>query len=137
MASAASFELGPLRQVSLVAADVERALPFYRDSLGLPLLATFGALAFFDLGGTRLLLEAREREEMGGNSVLYFAVPDIHVARQALVARGVDFEDEPHLIHRDDAGIFGPAGEEEWMTFFRDTEGNLLALSSRERPGRA
>ncbi|MDP9387931.1 MAG: VOC family protein [Actinomycetota bacterium] len=87
--------------MSLVAADFERALAFYRDSLGLPLLATFGALAFFDLGGTRLLLEAREREEMGANSVLYFAVPDIHVARQALVARGVDFEDEPHLIHRE------------------------------------
>jgi len=44
---------------------------------------------------------------------------------------GVVFEDEPHLVHRDEAGTFGAAGEEEWMTFFRDPAGNLLVLVSR------
>lgn len=133
MAATGRFDLGPLRQVSLLVADFQRAVAFYRDTLGLPLLATFGSLAFFDLAGTRLLLEAREGEQVGGSCVLYLAVPDIHGAHQELAARGVPFEDEPHLVHRDETGTFGAAGEEEWMSFFRDTEGNLLALSSQER----
>ncbi len=41
--------------------------------------------------------------------------------------------DEPHTIFTDAQGTFGPAGEDERMAFFHDTEGNVLALSSRER----
>jgi methylmalonyl-CoA/ethylmalonyl-CoA epimerase len=122
---------GTLRQVALPAADVGRAVAFYRDVLGLPHLATYGdALAFFDLGGPRLMLERGE----GSGSVLYLEVPDVHEAHAALIAAGVTFEDEPHAIFRDDAGTFGPAGGEEWMTFFRDTEGNLLAVAGRHGP---
>lgn len=128
-----SLSLGPLRQVSQGARDLDRAVAFYRDVLGVRLITRFGPLAFFDLGGVRLLLE-RADDAAGTGSVLYFAVPDIRAARDELTARGVAFEDEPHVIHRDDDGTFGAAGEEEWMTFFRDTEGNTLALSSRERP---
>lgn len=124
-----------LRQVSLTVADLDRAVAFYVDVLGLRLIARPGPLAFIDAGdGTRLFLESGGHEGMGHSWVLYFAVPDIRAARDELAARGVAFEDEPHVIHRDDDGTFGPAGEEEWMTFFRDTEGNMLALSSRERP---
>ena len=110
--------------------DPEEALGFYRDALGLRLIANPGPLAFFDLAGVRLFME---KGTAGSGSVLYLAVPDIRQARQELESRGVGFVDEPHVIHRDADGTFGPAGEEEWMTFFRDSEGNLLALSSRER----
>jgi methylmalonyl-CoA/ethylmalonyl-CoA epimerase len=123
---------GKLRQVALPAADVGRAVAFYRDVLGLVLLATFGdGLAIFDLAGTRLMIE---QGEGGTGSVLYLEVPDVHAAHAALQAAGVTFEDEPHAIFRDDAGTFGPAGGEEWMTFFRDTEGNLLAVAGRHGP---
>lgn len=64
--------------------------------------------------------------------MLYLSVDDIQAARAALEERGVAFEDEPHVIFRDEDGTFGEAGRDEWMTFFRDSEGNLLALSSRE-----
>ena len=40
----------------------------------------------------------------------------------------------PHGGFRDTEGVFGEAGEDEWMTFFRDQDGSLLALSSRARP---
>lgn len=125
--------LGRVRQISQHAEDLDRAVAFYGDVLGLTPLGRFGPLAFFDLSGTRLLLEEGGGSGPGG-SVIYFAVDDIHAASTELRRRGVSFEDEPHRIHRDDQGIFGPAGEEEWMTFFRDSEGNLLALSSRIRP---
>ena len=127
--------LGPLRQVSLHAADVARAVTFYRDVLGLPLLATYGdGLAFFDLAGTRLMIEGGGGQPPPTGSVLYLDVPDVHAAHAQLQAAGVTFEDEPHMIFRDDAGTFGPAGGEEWMTFFRDTEGNLLAIAGRHGP---
>lgn len=122
-----------LRQVSLDVGDADAAVAFYTEGLGLPLLARFGPLVFLDLGGTRLLLETGQDVRREG-SILYLTVDDIHAARAVLEERGVTFEDEPHAIHRDDDGTFGPAGEEEWMTFFRDPDGNLLALSSRRAP---
>ena len=121
-----------LRQVSQGARDLDRAVAFYRDVLEVPFVARYGGLAFFDLGGVRLLLEASPEP---ATSILYLGVVDIRSARATLEARGVAFEDEPHAIFTDTEGTFGPAGEAEWMTFFRDSEGNLLALSSREPPG--
>jgi len=58
-------------------------------------------------------------------------VPDVEAAAAELAERGVVFEGEPHVIFTDDSGLFGPPGGEEWMAFFRDSEGNLVGLSSR------
>jgi len=64
-----------LRQVALPATDVDRAVAFYRDTVGLRFIARFGDLAFFDLNGVRLLVE---RAPAGtGASVLYLAVDDV------------------------------------------------------------
>lgn len=122
---------GRLRQVAVPVDDVERAVGFYRDVLGLRHVATYGDLAFFDLDGVRLLLERSESSERSGAHVLYLDVDDIDASHAALRERGVAFVDEPHLIFADQAGTFGPAGEEEWMAFLHDTEGNLLALATR------
>jgi methylmalonyl-CoA/ethylmalonyl-CoA epimerase len=117
-----------LHQVSQRAHDLDRAVAFYRDVVGCPFIARFDppGLAFFDLGNTRLLLEAA-----APSVVLYLEVPDIAAAHQALVAARVVIVADPHRIHRDDAGRFGPVGSEEWMAFFRDSEDNLLALVER------
>lgn len=123
---------GTLRQVSQRAIDVDRAAAFYEEVLGLRLIARFGPLAFFDLHGIRLFLSAGEGEARGPGSVLYLAVDDVKAARRGLEAKGVVFIDEPHVLFVDQAGTFGTAGESEWMTFFHDSEGNVLALSSRE-----
>ena len=61
-------------------------------------------------------------------------VDDVEAACASLRAQGVDFESEPHLVHTDDQGMFGPPGGEEWMAFLRDSEGNLVGLSSRRDP---
>ena len=123
-----------LRQVAMPVADLARAVEFYGEVVGLGHIATFGDLAFFDLGGVRLLLDRSEVVAPSDGMVLYLAVDDIHAVRDSLAARGVEFVDDPHVIHTDSAGTFGTAGEAEWMTFFRDPDGNLLALSSREPP---
>jgi methylmalonyl-CoA/ethylmalonyl-CoA epimerase len=122
-----------LTQVALGVADADRAVAFYRDVLGLRLLARFDppGLAFFDLGGTRLLLE-----QGAPASLLYLTVDDIDAAVGELRAQGVEFADEPHCIHVDDEGTFGERGVAEWMVFFKDSEGNLVALDER-RPAHA
>jgi methylmalonyl-CoA/ethylmalonyl-CoA epimerase len=123
-----TLQIGGLRQVAQRAKDLDASIAFYRDTLGLRFIARYDppGIAFFDLGGTRLFLEPGE-----ASTVLYLQVPDIHAAYRALAARGVKFEDEPRVIYKDDDGTFGPAGEEEWMAFFRDPSGNMLALTAR------
>ncbi|MGD0124278.1 MAG: VOC family protein [Terriglobia bacterium] len=125
--SVASLNVGVSRlgQVQIRAHDVERAATFYEDVLGLKLL--FKAppgLAFFDCGGVRLMIDRPEKPEFDHpSSVLYFAVPDIQAAHAQLKQSGVRFEDEPHLIAR-------MPDHDLWMTFFRDSEENLMALMS-------
>ena len=120
-----------VHQIAQHADDLDRAVAFYRDTLGLALIARFDppGLAFFDLGNTRLLLEAA-----ASSVVLYYEVDDIDTSYRSLLAAGVEFVAEPHRIHRDDAGDFGPVGGEEWMAFFRDSEQNLVALVERRAP---
>ncbi|HEX7165749.1 MAG TPA: VOC family protein [Acidimicrobiales bacterium] len=117
-----------LRQVAQRAEDLARATSFYRDVLELPLIARFDppGLVFFDLGGTRLLLEVGAPA-----ALLYMAVADVAEVTDRLRARGVTIEAEPHVIHVDADGLFGPAGDAEEMAFFRDSEDNLLGLAGR------
>jgi DNA-binding CsgD family transcriptional regulator/catechol 2,3-dioxygenase-like lactoylglutathione lyase family enzyme len=120
------LHLGPVGQVSLFARDTARAERFYRDTLGLRHIFTFGDLAFFDADGLRLYVHTRAEKEWRPSSVLYFVVADLVGAQRELESRGVRFTAGAHLVHRDDA-----AGTEEWMAFFEDSEGNMLALMSR------
>jgi methylmalonyl-CoA/ethylmalonyl-CoA epimerase len=117
-----------LHQVAQRADDLDRAVAFYHDTLGLPLIARFDppGLAFFDLGNTRLLIERG-----ASPATLYLEVDDIDASLGHLEAAGVEIIDRPHLIFSDDAGTFGDAGTEEWMAFFRDSEGNAVGLVER------
>jgi DNA-binding CsgD family transcriptional regulator/catechol 2,3-dioxygenase-like lactoylglutathione lyase family enzyme len=126
--AATGVRLGAIGQISLSIRDVERAERFYRDTLGLPHLFTFGDLTFFDCAGTRLYMHCRDDADWQPSSILYFTVDDIAAAYDQLTGRGVAFSGAPHLIHRHDDGT------EEWMAFFEDTEGNTLALMSRVPP---
>ena len=100
--------------------DVERAMAFYRDVLGVPFLFDYPGLAFFDLGGVRLMLSTPEGEERL-SPVLYFRVPDIEQSYGSLRDKGVEFVGEPHVVHRTD-------DYELSIAFFNDGEGNALAL---------
>jgi len=117
------IRLGTIQQIGLVQHDVARAVPFYRDGLGLPLQFEVAGMAFFDAGGVRLMLTKPSAEEFDHqNSVLYFDVPDVHAAHAALSARGVPFDDTPHLVGR-------TGTHEVWMTFCRGPERNPIAIS--------
>jgi methylmalonyl-CoA/ethylmalonyl-CoA epimerase len=130
-------QLNAIHQIAMRVTDIDRAVGFYRDALGATFVAKFDppGLAFFDFGGLRLMLSKPESPESDHpGSPLYFRVDEIQAAYGDLQARGVEFVAEPHFIHRDADGTFGTAGAETWMAFFRDPDGNLLALSSEVVP---
>jgi methylmalonyl-CoA/ethylmalonyl-CoA epimerase len=119
--------LSRIHQISMRVHDVDRAVRFYRDALGVPFLfAAPPRLAFFDCGGVRLMLSTPEPGFDHPGSVVYFAVDDIAEAHASLKARGVTFSGEPHKI----ATL---ADREVWLADFQDTEGNTLALMSEPR----
>jgi methylmalonyl-CoA/ethylmalonyl-CoA epimerase len=124
-----SFGLAQIGQIAVPVSDIERAVAFYRDALGMRFL--FQAppgLGFFDCGGVRLMLDAPAKAQTESHSsVIYYKVPDLQAAFETLSSRGVLFEEKPHLIAR-------LPDHELWMAFFRDPDGNLLALMSEVRP---
>ena len=122
--SPSTLGLSQIGQISINVNDLERATAFYRDALGMKHLFTVPKMAFFDCNGIRLMLGLPEKPEFDHpSSIIYFKVDDIQNVFQMFSGRGVKFEDEPHLIAK-------MPDHELWMTFFRDSENNLLALMS-------
>lgn len=125
--AAESFGLSQIGQIAVPVRDIERAIRFYRDTLGMRFL--FQAppgLGFFDLSGVRLMLDGPAKAQAGSSSVIYYKVPDLHAAYTALSDRGIQFEADPHLIAT-------MQDHELWMAFFRDPDDNLIALMSEVR----
>ena len=126
-ADTSTIGLSAIGQIAVNVRDLDRAVAFYRDALGLPFLFQAPALAFFDCAGVRLMLGLPEQAAHDHpSSILYFTVPDLRLAYDTLAARGVAFIDEPHLIAR-------MPDHELWMAFFTDTEGNTHGLMSEVR----
>jgi predicted enzyme related to lactoylglutathione lyase len=119
-----------VRQVAINAKDVGRATAFYRDVLGLQFLFSAGQLAFFDCGSLRLMLDKPEDAEFDHpSSILYFKVADIQASHQKLVDAGVAIVEAPRMIA-------AMPDHDLWMGFFRDTEGNVMALLSEVARGK-
>ena len=126
-AGAPEFGLGQIGQIAVPVTDIDRAIAFYRDTLGmLFLFAAPPGLGFFDCGGVRLMLDSPAKAQAGRSSVIFYMVDDLNAAHQTLCDRGVAFEAAPHLV--------APMPDHElWMAFFRDPDRNLLAMMSEVR----
>jgi methylmalonyl-CoA/ethylmalonyl-CoA epimerase len=122
----AHASISNIGQIALTVKELRRAVGFYRDMLGLEYLFEVSNMAFFNCGGTRIMLTAAESRDSTYNSILYYKTDDIHSACVSLKARGAQFEAEPRMIAQ-------MPDHELWMAFLRDSEGNLLALMSEVR----
>jgi catechol 2,3-dioxygenase-like lactoylglutathione lyase family enzyme len=124
---AAPLGLNRIGQISINVHDVQKAIAFYRDTLGMKFLFEAPNLAFFDCGGVRLMLGPPEKPEFDHpGSILYYRVEDIQAAYDALSSRGARFEGKPHVVAR-------LPDHDLWMAFLRDVDENLLALMSEVR----
>ena len=119
----ANAGLAQIGQIFVNVQDLDRAITFYRDTLGMKFL--FQAppnMAFFDCGGIRLMLGIADRPDLNHiASVIYYKVNDIQEAHQTLNARGVKFIVEPHLVAK-------LPDHDLWLADFYDSENNILAL---------
>ena len=119
----ASFGLRSLGQIQMPVDDLPRAIGFYRDVLGMAFLFEVPGMGFFSLGDIRLMLGEREEGAAQQGSILYFSVEDIVGAADELKGRGVSFDLDPTRIAE-------MPDHDLWMSFFKDSEGNQLALMS-------
>ena len=115
-------------QIALNAKNIPVATAFYRDVLGLKHLFSVGdRMAFFDCGGTRLMLSQPSSPELDHpSSILYFLVPDMTVAHANLVAHGVKIISGPNMVAK-------MPDHELWLCGFRDPEGNILEVMCEKR----
>ena len=122
--AAETFGLNQIGQIAVPVSDIEQAIRFYRDTLGMHFL--FRAppdLAFFDLSGVRLMLDGPAKAQGGNSSTIYYKVADLPLTFTTLSKRGVQFEAKPHLLAK-------MPDHDLWMAFFRDPDKNLIALMS-------
>ncbi len=123
------MNISRIHQIGANMEVLEETKTFYTEVLGAKYIADFDppGILFFEFSGTRVIFEK-------GNppAIIYFWVDDLELTYTYLRKRGVQFDSEPHLIHRDDAGLFGATGGEEWMAFFKDPGGNTIAIATRQ-----
>jgi predicted enzyme related to lactoylglutathione lyase len=122
--------LGPVRQIHISVRDVDRAVEFYRDVLGVQHLFTVPEqpMAFFASGDVRLYLGVPSSPEYTSRCVLYFNVDDIDAEVARLTELGVAFRDRPHPAHRD-------GGIELWLAGCTDPDGhNIILMQERTVP---
>jgi methylmalonyl-CoA/ethylmalonyl-CoA epimerase len=120
--------LGQIGQIGMTVSDLDRAIAFYRDVLGLKLLFRAPNLAFFDCAGIRLMLGLAEANGESFHPILYFRVDDIERAAEQLAARGIMFETKPTLVAKLEK-------HDLWLAAFRDPDRNVIELMS-EAPRR-
>jgi methylmalonyl-CoA/ethylmalonyl-CoA epimerase len=121
----ASAVLG-ITQVAMTVSDVSRALPFYRDAIGLPQLPIPAppTMAFLMMGNVRLMLSQPEAGfTPGGGTIIYLTVERIAEVVAAMKVRGVPFVTDEHLVAK-------LPDREIWLADFKDPDGNVLCLMS-------
>ena len=119
------LHLDSIGQIHLTVEDIDRAVAFYRDVLGMKLLFRVPGqeMAFFDCGGIRLYLGKPESPEFRSSPLIYYKVDSLEEACATLEARGVTFQHPPHVVHKTET-------DELWMASFKDSENNSLLLMS-------
>lgn len=118
-----NFGLAQIGQIGITVSDLDRAIDFYRDTLGMRFLFRAPNLAFFDCAGIRLMLGLPEANGEIFRPILYFRVDDIQKAAETLANRGITFEAKPALVAKLEK-------HDLWLAAFRDPDRNVIELMS-------
>lgn len=117
-------KLKTLSYVILYVKDTKKAVPFYRDTLGMKLVTEEDGWVEFATGDTKVCLHGHPDvtpNRSPGQTILCFTVDDIQGAYEALKSKGVKFEKEPHVVCEAE-GKTGKSAD------FRDADGNYLSI---------
>ena len=116
-------------QLALPTSDLARARRFYGEVLGLQFLFETNGMLFFQLGNTRLMVGSNAEGDLAprDGSAIYFDAPDLPELSRVLEQQGLVFEGPAETLQRTEAGNLQ-------LRFFRDPDGNLLALMGVVKP---
>ncbi len=117
------FQINTIGQIAIAISDLKKSVTFYQNILGLELLFEVAPnLAFFDCGGTRLMLTTLQGEEKDHHtSAIYYKVDNIEKATSTLKEKGISFEREPQFSAKME-------DHELWIGFLRDPDENLVGI---------
>ena len=105
--------------------DLEAAMKFYGETLGLTTSENYGLLTLHQAGDRDTLVYPKPTHTPADYTILNFQVDDIDVAVGELVSRGVQMEKFDGL-GQDDHGINRAGGP--FIAWFKDPAGNILAV---------
>jgi catechol 2,3-dioxygenase-like lactoylglutathione lyase family enzyme len=121
--------LGASKIVAFVGVkDADRARAFYRDTLGLKLMAEDGFALAFDANGTMLRVSLVRDVVAAPYTSLGWEVDDITAKAKALTKAGVQLERYESFLKQDKLGIWTAPGGTR-VAWFKDPDGNLLSIS--------
>ncbi|KPF80095.1 hypothetical protein IP88_00920 [alpha proteobacterium AAP81b] len=108
--------------------DRAAGLAFYRDVLGLELVASDDFGDFFRLGAARLRMTMIADHKGNGFPVFGWQVGDIAATARALAAKGVALTVYPGM-GQDELGIWAAPDGGAKVAWFNDPDGNCLSLN--------
>ena len=125
MQASTEVRLSTLSYVIVYVKDANKALPFYRDVLGMKVKVDDGAWVEFDTGSVTLALhsspEHSTQSKHPQGAVPVFEVPDIKAVYEKLKATGVHFEKELRVVCEEPNGRVGQSAD------FLDPDGNWIS----------
>jgi predicted enzyme related to lactoylglutathione lyase len=125
------LKTAPIRAY-LPASDVARARKFYEERIGLVPREEYAGGVIYECGGAEVFLYPTTNAGTSRASQAYWQVEDVEAEVADLKARGVTFEeyDMPGMTMTNSIVTAGGAK----TAWFKDTEGNILAVSQRLKP---
>jgi lactoylglutathione lyase len=123
MPAKTDVKLSTISYVILYVKDTEKAVPFYRDTLGMKIKSQEPGWVEIDTGSTTLALHGEENPpaQRTGSAIVVFAVDDLQSTYEALKAKGVKFNREPQVVCE--------AGDKVGKSAdFTDPDGNSLSI---------
>jgi predicted enzyme related to lactoylglutathione lyase len=111
------------------ASNITRARKFYEEIVGLQPKEEYAGGVVYECGGAGVFMYATLNAGTSKASQAFWQVNDVEAEVAELKARGVKFEeyDMPGMTMKDSI-VTGGGAKTAW---FKDTEGNILAISQR------
>ena len=109
--------------------SVPRARKFYEDIVGLKPREEYAGGVIYECGGSEVFMYPTPNAGTSQASQAYWQVDDVEAEVADLKAQGVKFEeyDMPGIAMKNSIATGGGAK----TAWFKDTEGNILAVSQR------
>jgi len=105
---------------------MQRAIAFYRDRVGLPVLMESDEFSFLDAGSIKIALNAvGDLPNDESMTEIVMEVDDLHQSYEEMAALGVVFEVEPRVVTSDGTRSL-------FATHFHDPDGHLVSVTGWE-----